>query len=144
VTGGALREQLQAVYDEHGELTPRLLVEVARPKSHPLHSQVFDRPQAQAAERWYLERAHRLIRSVKVVYRRDEDDDEGLTVRAFHAVRLERGYVYKPAEEVAADPFTRQLLLEDMRREWRQLRLRYEKFSEFISLIRADLDREAA
>jgi hypothetical protein len=144
VTADALREQLDAILEEQGELTPAVVVEAARPRDHPLHAQVFDRPQREASEAWYRHRAHVLIRKARVTYRRSEDDDEGLTIRAFHAVRLERGYTYKPAEEVAADPFQRQLVLRDMQREWRQLRLRYERFSEFLELVRSDLDEAAA
>lgn len=132
----SLRDELQAIHDQHGRLTPALVVETARPKNHPLHARVFDLAPREAAEAWYEHRAHELIRSVKItVTRADEQAD--IRMRAFLAVRADgpESYVYEPAEEVAADPFTRQLVLRDMEREWRQLLQRYEQFQEFLELV---------
>ncbi len=67
------------------------------------------------------------------------------TVRAFQAVRSEQStslYTYEPAEEVAADPFRRQLVLREMEREWKQLRTRFEMFEEFTAMVVADLGVE--
>lgn len=130
-----LREQLQAVYDRNGgRLTPQILVAEARDENHPLHDHIFDRPVAEAAEVYYLHRAHELIRSVRVVY--TEDDRGPRSVRAFHAVRAEAGgFTYEPAEKVANDPFQVRLLMADMEREWKQLRRRYEEFAEFWRLV---------
>ncbi len=141
-----LRSELQAVYDQHGKLTPELVVEVARAKKHPLHALVFDRPLAEAAEAYYRDRAHELIRSVKVVYREATDTAPEGTGRAWLAVRSEgpNEYVYEPAEKVATDDFTRRLVLRDMEREWRQLYFRYQGFAEFVALVTGDLEAEVA
>lgn len=137
------REHLQAIYDERGQLTPVLVVEVARPEDHPLHSAVFDRAPAEAAEAWYLHQAHELIASQRVVYKKSAKGERD--VRAFHAVRTDAGYVYEPAATVAADPFLSELLLRDMEREWKQMRERYGHMKEFVSLVRRDLgEAEAA
>lgn len=140
----SLRDELQAIYDQHGKLTPVLVVLVARPEDHPLHDRVFDRPLVEAAEAWYLGRAHELIQSVKVVYREATDDEAALVGRGFLAVRGEgpEQYVYEPAEKVAADPFTRQLVLREMEREWRQMLARYEGFQEFLALVAGDVKRK--
>lgn len=142
----SLREQLQAIYDEHGKLTPALVVETARPKGHPLHARVFDRTQREAAEAWYLDRAHGLIVSVKVVYKEAREDSTEKRVRAFHAVQATGPdeFTYEPVERVAGDEFTRQLVLRNMEREWKQLRHRYDEFEEFVALVSADLDSIAA
>lgn len=133
-----LRDEMMAIREEHGRLTPEIVVEAARPKSHPLHDRVFDRRPADAAEAYYRLRAHELIRSVMVSYRKPGKPSE--SVRAFHAVRDDQGYAYQPAEEVAADPFTRSLVLRDMERDWQQLRARYEQFAEFTEMVRRDLE----
>lgn len=138
-----IREQLQTIYEEHGQLTPALVVEAARPKSSPLHSKVFDVAPAAAAERYYLDRARALIRSVKVTYR-DQDTDRPVTVRAFHAVAGPQGHVYEPLDHVADDPLLRALVLRNMEREWRQLHARYGAFTEFLALVRQDLEGTAA
>ena len=65
----SLRAHLQDLYDTHGELTPAIVLEAARPKNHPLHGYVFDRAPKQAAEAYYLGRAHDLLQRARVVYR---------------------------------------------------------------------------
>lgn len=137
----SLRDQLQAIYDEHGKLTPDLVVQVARPKNHPLHPRVFDRAPGEAAEAWYRHRAHELITSVRVVYKQADESGPEKTVRAFHAYRAPKstGYVYEPLEKVVENDFARQIVLMDMEREWRQLHARYEGFVEFLEMVREDL-----
>lgn len=134
----SLRDQLQEIYDRRGELTPALVVEEARDEQHPLHDR-FEWDDAIAAEAWRREQAHELIRSVRVVYREADDTSPEKSVRAFHAVRTERGHVYEPAEEIREDEFKRQLVLRDMEREWRALQRRYEGFAEFVDMVRRDV-----
>lgn len=132
-----IREHLEEIYAQHGRLTPALVVEAARDEEHPLHPIVFDCDEHEASERYYRERAHDLIRTVKVVYR-DPETDEEKRVRAFHAVPATTGtelFVYEPAAKVRQDPLLRELVLRAMEREWKALRERYEHFEEFVSLV---------
>lgn len=138
----SLRDHLQAVHDEHGELTPALVVNAARAKTHPLHDR-FTWDNRAAGEQWRRHQAAELIRSVRLTYREATEDEKARSVRAFHAVRGPAGHAYQPAEAVAADPFTRQLVLADMEREWKALRRRYEAFSEFVQMVRADVEEAA-
>lgn len=140
-----LRDALQSTYDQHGRLTPELVVEAARPKGSPLHAYVFDRTPKEAAEAWYRHRAHELITSVKITVREAAEGNPPLRVRAWHAVRSEGpdSYTYESAEKVATDPFIRQLVLRDMEREWRSLYGRYQSFAEFLELVTADLKQAA-
>lgn len=133
----SLRDELQAIYDQHGELTPRLVVEVAKDESHPLHSR-FEWDDAIAGEAWRQEQAHRLIQKVKCVYREATDTEPERLGRKYLPVHTERGYVYEPVEKVAADPLLAQMQLRDMERDWRELRRRYEHFSEFWAMVRKD------
>lgn len=135
----SLRDQLQAIYDDHGKLTPALVVDEARDEAHPLHSR-FEWDDAVAGEAWRRQQAHELIRSVRVVYKEADEKNSEHSVRAYHAVRSEKEYVYEPVEKVAKDDFTRQLVLKDMEREWRALRRRYEQFEEFLAMVRRDMD----
>jgi hypothetical protein len=140
----SLRDELQRIYDQHGELTPELVVDTARPKSHPLHSHLewSDRV---AGEAWRRHQAAELIRSVKVTYREATESEDAASVRMYHAVRGPNGHAYKSTDDVVADPFTRQLVLRDMEREWKALKRRYEHFAEFLEMITADLkERESA
>ncbi|WP_143591212.1 hypothetical protein [Thermoactinospora rubra] len=139
----SLRDHMQAIYDQYGKLTPELVVEVAKEPDHPLHDR-FEWDDSVAAEAWRREQAHRLIQKCKVVYREADDKNPEQSVRAFHAVRSEKGHVYEPVERVTADPFMAQLVLQDMEREWKALKRRYEHFSEFYAMVRRDLDKDAA
>lgn len=138
-----LRGQLQDVYDQHGKLTPELVLDVARDPAHPLHSR-FEWDDVVAAEAYRREQAHEMIQSVKIAYREADDSSPGLSIRAFHAVRREDGYVYEPVEKVVKDPFTQRLVLADMEREWKSLYQRYREFGEFLEMVRRDVSGEAA
>lgn len=134
-----LRGELQSIYEQHKKLTPALVVDIARDPEHPLHSR-FQWNDAVAGEAWRRQQAHELIRSVRVVYREASETFPEKSVRAFHAVRKEDGHVYEPVDKVAADDFTRRLVLADMERDWKALRRRYEDFEEFTAMVRRDLD----
>lgn len=141
----SLRDQLQAIYDEKGVLTPAVLVDVARPSDHPLHDR-FEWDDAIAGEAWRRRQAHELIRSVRVVYREPTEQDPGADVRAWHAVRGEdeRSYVYEPAERVATDEFLSALVLRDMERQWKELHRRFGAFQAFVDMVRGDLSEPKA
>src|SRR5450755_8567 len=87
--------------------------------------------------------AKQLIRVVKETYidRQGNPDD----VRFFHAIPREDAMVYEPLPEIIADDLATKILLSSMEREWRSLRKRYEKFTEFRSMVIRDLgEGEAA
>jgi hypothetical protein len=137
----SLRDQLQAIYDEHGRLTPGLVVDAAKKKSHPLHERYFALPDREAAYEYRKVLAAKDIRSVTIVYREADESSDERRVRAFHAVRDDDGNSsYEPVEKVVQSPFLTRLLLADMEREWRALRRRYEQFEEFWQMVSRDAD----
>jgi hypothetical protein len=133
----SIKDHIQQIYDDHGRLTPEIVVDEARSTSHPLHAH-FDWDDNSAAESWRREQARQLIRSVRIAYRKPSDGEQ-LSVRAFHSIRSEDGYAYRPADEIIQDPLATKILLADMRREWQALRSRYERFVEFVDMVRADV-----
>jgi hypothetical protein len=137
----SLRDQLQAVYDQHGQLTPSVVVEEARDPDHPLHSR-FEWDDSAAGERWRRHQAHELIQSVRVSYK--ARSGEPRDVRAFHAVRGDSGHGYEPVEKVIRDDIMTKILMQDMQREWKSLKRRYDQFQEFFEMVREDLDEQAA
>lgn len=143
MSNDGIRTHLMEIYERRGQLTPDIVVEEVRHKSHPLHGWVFDRPAKDAAEAWYRERAHELIRTARITYQATPES-EPRKVRAFHCVRQEQGHLYEPAEKVASDPFLRTIVLRDMEREWRQLQKRYGEFEEFVDMVARDLGVLAA
>lgn len=136
-----LRAQLQSVYDTHGKLTDTLVVNEARPEEHPLHSR-FEWDDTVAGESWRRYQARDLIRSVRIIFRESADRQHG-TVRAFHAMADESGHHYKPVEEIVRDDFQSRLLLQQMERDWRDLKARYEAFEEFWQMVN-DPERRTA
>src|SRR5690606_17922990 len=134
-----LTGQLLAIRDEHGELTPQLVVDVARDEGHPLHSR-FEWNDAVAGEAWRREQAHRLIQKAKIEVRPSSDDGPPRLIRGFVAVPKSDGYAFDPVTEVAEDPFRRQLVLSSMEREWKALFKRYQEYEEFFAVVRKDLD----
>jgi hypothetical protein len=139
----SLRDQLQAIYDERQRLTPEVVVDAARDEASPLHDR-FEWDDQIAGEKYRLDQARRLIRSVRVVYREADEKESARTIRAFHAIRDEQGTSYRPVEEVTESPLLTKLLLQSMELEWKQLMRRYGHFEEFLKLVRADVEDKAA
>lgn len=137
-----LRDQLETIYRDRGELTPELLVDVARPKDHPLHDR-FEWDNRIAGEAYRRDQAHRLITSVRIKY---ISSDRPKDVRAFVAVPRPNSTQpsYEPTEEVLIDDFKRNVLLQQMEREWRTMQARYGDFIEFTEMVRASFGDKAA
>lgn len=135
-----LRAALEAVRTKRGELTPQNVVDEARPEDHPLHHK-FEWDDRVAGEEYRKSQARELIRSVRVSYRAPSGDEH--KVRAFHSVRTPTSQAYEPVEEIAEDPFKRQMVLRQMEIEWRAMWRRYSHFEEFTQLVRGDLDQQA-
>ncbi len=139
----SLREELLAIREEAGRLTPAIVVDAARPENHPLHGK-FEWDDSIAAELHRRAQAAELIRSVRVHYLPIDESRPVGSIRAFHAVtRPNLGHVYDPVEEIANDPLSRAILLRDMERDWRALRDRWASFSEFWEVVAGDLAETA-
>ena len=123
-----------------------MVKEAARPREHPLHTRVFDRKPKDAAEAWYLQRAHELIQSVYRIVDNRQEGQPPLRIREFQAIQSDGpdSYVYEPTEIVAHDAFMTQLVLRNMEREWKQLYERGKAFEEFIQMVQGDLGEEQA
>jgi hypothetical protein len=99
-----LRDWMQSLYDQYGRLTPEIVLDAARAPESPAHGFVFGMSAAEAAERFYLDRAHRLIQTVRVEVTRVEGKPK--FVRAWHAVPGddESRFTYLPLEELVQRP----------------------------------------
>lgn len=144
-----LRDAFQAVYERHGELTPRLVVEEARNGTDAAALRLREMLPWDADEALYnyqLVIAAKEIRRLKMVYK--PTPRSGLReVRSFVSVPAPSGRAYHPTDKVAADPLLSRLLLQEAERAWRDLKVRYGQLSGFVEMVRRDLDglgREAA
>lgn len=134
----SLRDQLTAIYQAQGALTPDLVVREAESVKHPLHHR-FEWDNAVAGPAYRRVQAADLIRSVKVVYGQREDGADK-SVRAFLAVRETDNPTrasYVPAEQALGDDFTQRLLLRECEREVTALQRKYGHLREFAQLLRA-------
>ena len=131
--------ELQALYEAHHRLTARMVVDAAEPESHPLHAH-FEWDDERAGDQYRLGQAQNLIRSVKRVYR--ESDTVQHTIREFYSVPTpeeDSGREYRSADDVAENPFTRALVLREMKRDWERMKRKYLSFEEFVELVVKDL-----
>lgn len=151
----SVRDQLQAIYDEHKRLTPSIVVTVAADPAHPLHERfVWD--DSEAARRYRLVQASGLIRSVSVVVEREEDRPP-VRVRAFVADRdtspapvVDEGTEdvedltgnYRPVEEVVSSDVLRTAWFRSLQRDWQALRRRAGASREFADMVLGDLRGE--
>jgi hypothetical protein len=133
----SIRDHLVAIHDRNGYLTPALVVDTARPEDHPLHAR-FEWDDAVGGEAWRRHQAHQLIRSVRIEYLKDERPRD---VRAFVAVPRPDSLQpsYEPTETAMVDPIQRRIVLQQMEREWRTFKARYEDLVEFADMIKGDL-----
>ena len=130
-----LRDQLQTIYEKHGDLHPSMVVAEARRKTHPLHDR-FEWDDKIAGKKYRLVQAYDLIRSVKLTYR----DKEGTphTVRYWHPVRTDSPFVFDPLHEIVEDDVAMQILLRDAERDWEAMRDRFGHLTEFWEMVQKD------
>lgn len=134
-------DHLNAIRDQHGTLNPELVADVAADPAHPLHAQVYDVPADQAARRYYVERARKLL---QITYR--PDPSKPVDLRAFVAIKGEDSpkSEYTPTTEALADPFTRELLLRQMKRDAQMFANRYRHLAEFAGTVAALIEGTSA
>lgn len=138
-----LRQQLDAVRQRHGRLTPELVLDVARDPDHPLHAR-FEWDDSVAAERYRREQAHELIVSVRVTYQPERGRPRD--VRRYLPVPRpdSRQPDYQDVSTIAADPIASAVVLAMFEREWKALRKRYGHLVEAMDIVRRDLENDAA
>lgn len=134
-----VRDDLLAIYQSHGALTPEIVLEEASDPAHALHAR-FNWDDAEAAHKYRLSQAGQLIRSVKVKVFNPEPTE----VRGFLHIDGGKGddspqSSYVPEEVVRSDPALQALALSQMEREWRLLRRRWSAHKEFWALIQQEV-----
>lgn len=145
-----IRDILQDMYERHGRLTPAIIVDESRAEDAPLHNR-FEWDDTVAAEQYRFLQAARIIRSVRITRAvSDTDGDDGPAepegVRAFLPVRgCEHddagAWTYEPTRKALADPTSRCILLNEMRRDWRAFQSKYRALSEYATLIEEEARR---
>ena len=79
-------EAVESIIDQHGGVTPEILLQEATKKRSVLHS-CFEWDDTVAAQNYRLDQARYILRQIEVVIERE--DKEPLRIRAFHCVEDE-------------------------------------------------------
>jgi len=129
----AIDKELQRIAAKHdGTLTPRIVVDEARPKNSVLHSE-FDWDDTHAAEEWRVEQARRLLRvTVELAGGKKGPNWVSLTVD-----RHSDEPVYRKTITVLSDRDRRQQLINDAMRDMEIFEKRYVMLRELAGVIAA-------
>lgn len=144
----SLQEELQAIYDREGQLTPALVVAEAatRGEDDPLHKHVFNVPADEAADRYFLDRAARLIRRVRIAY--VASTGAAPTTRVVKSVsrftgvpdaRTAPGLNYKPTTEVVQNQDDLASVYRRLDRELASIKKRYSHLQDFALHVQEHL-----
>lgn len=100
LTAQVVGETLADIEDRHGVIDPHTVVDESRPDDAPLHP-VFEWRDEIAAERWRVEQARRVVRSVEIV----AEDCNQPTQIAYVNIQSQGGYVSAAAVRSQPDLF---------------------------------------
>jgi hypothetical protein len=133
-----LRNELTGLYQQHGELTPQIVVDEARPVDAPLHDR-FEWDNDVAGEKYRLVQAAQLIRAVRIEYTTPGSEEKKF-IRAFSSLHEssdgeQEGYA--PTEVILENEITRRILLRNMDRDIRALKTKYGHLAEFAEMMQA-------
>ena len=112
-----------------GRLTPKNVVDEARPEESPLHPE-FEWNDAIAAEKWREKQAQLLIAHTIIIR-----EDNPSPVRAFH-VTVEQSH-YEPIDVILKDETKREVMLENAKRELISFKKKYSTLTELTNVFAA-------
>lgn len=116
---------------EEGRLTPKNVVNEARPEESPLHPE-FEWDDAIAAEKWREKQAQLLIAHTIMI---DEEQPNAEPSRAFY-VTVEKSH-YEPIQVILKDEAKRSVLLENAKRELISFKKKYKTLNELAKVFDA-------
>lgn len=148
-TGARVKSDAQTIFDEveaskvDGDVSLQTIVDRAKPKSAPLHSE-FTWDKGEAANNWWLHEARKVVQSIEVVH------VGGQHTRAWEAVTVivapedpdekpTSHRVFRSINDVLADPEARSDLLVRAINDFHALRKRYAGLQE-LAQVHAAID----
>ena len=150
-------QELEAIQEEHGMLTPVHVVAAARAESSPLHK-LFTWDDTKAGELHRQNEARFILRNLRIEYVRTSQADEPKQVRAIVSVPFvplttdesdesdgddeqpERRMVYLSTSLALRNPQQRSYLLAQAKRDLESWRNRYATLKEFDGVV-AEIDK---
>lgn len=139
-----VEREIKAILDKHGTISPKLLIEAAKSKEHPLHGE-FTWNNAEAATKWRLEQAYRLIQMTRYLpIMREAHDRAPRVIGSLGSVRallpVGHGDGFKMRADVLSTHDTRKAFLDRKRSELIAWCRGVADVSEFDSLRASILD----
>jgi len=124
-------ERLKKIHKN--EFTTKKLAEAAKPKKNPLHPEIYDKSEKDAANAYYLERAGQCLRSLVVEIKEGSHE-----TRAYHPIIVKsndnKDKVWYSTEEIMEDPEKRTQVLKQALSELRYIRKKYNKLKELSTI----------
>jgi len=139
VPAQAAGEHLEALEREHGQITPKLVLDDARDEGALLHP-CFEWDDEKAAELYRERQAGFLIRNLTV--RVEREDKPPLPVRAFVSVEKEESRAFVGTIRALSEEETRAQVLQEALQSLQVFRTKYEAFAELSGVIAAIDDLE--
>ncbi|MEM0143270.1 MAG: hypothetical protein QXL94_04890 [Candidatus Parvarchaeum sp.] len=132
ITAEAQAELERIRISHDGFLRPEDVVEAARPESSPLHH-YFDWDDSEAAAKWRLEQARRIIRTPVVIVHSEVEP-----IRAYVSMKQDRPIKkgYRAVTEVIKEEELRRQLLKQAMEELRAFRRKYAILKELCGIMK--------
>lgn len=128
-------ERLRVSYG--GSLTAEIVAEEARKKRNPLHPEIYDKNESDAAWEYYKRRARECMRAVIVRFHEDQTQPTRAFVPILPAVEEDEVIPqneWRSMEEVLQDPDARQQLLNRVKAELKAFRNKYKNLQELVRI----------
>lgn len=129
--------ELEAIYEEHGKLTPPLIVEDARNTDRETH-QLIEWDNTTAAESYRLEQARHIMRNIIIVRTEQQEVKEESKVikfRAFENVEVEEGRYFMPMQVAIGREDTRNYMLLQATKALAAFRQKYGMIKELSAVM---------
>lgn len=130
--------ELEALYEDHGQLTPTLIVEDARNPERETH-QLIEWDETEAASKYRIEQARYIMRNIIIVRTEQTVDSEPkiIKVRAFENVDVEEGRYFMPMRIAIQREDTRNYMLQQALRALTSFRQKYGAIQELSAVVSA-------
>lgn len=118
--------------DLDGSITPEFLVQIAQPKTSPIHH-LFEWDDKKAGEKYRLHQARMILASIEVI-------EDGTQVKAFYNISTSDDRKYYSLEAARADENLWENVIESALKEVEYWREKYKTYKE-LSLISKAIDK---
>lgn len=131
--------ELEAIYEEHGKLTPPLIVDDARNNERETHK-LLEWDDTAAAESYRQEQARHVMRNIIIVRTEpatEKEEPKIIKIRAFENVDIEDGRYFMPIQVAIQREDTRNYMLQQALKALASFRQKYGAIKELSAVIDA-------